>query len=172
MLLVIDTETTGLDPTQHACIELGAVLLDRKLEIVKEFSEVIIPRPGAKITQEAMDINKITSEELANGLGYRETTVEFNKLFSIGPIPKLAGWNVGFDVAFLKMLYEKSLLAWPFGFHYLDIQSIYSFCSRYQTISLKVAVQNQLGEIQGHRALDDAKHTARILASIESNVTR
>lgn len=175
MLLVIDTETTGLDPAKHACIELGAVLLDRHLKIVKEFSQIITPRAGAEISPQAMEINKITDEELSKGKTHQAATKDFNRIFfseNIGPIPKLAGWNVGFDVSFLKSLYYWTCLTWPFGFHYLDIQSIYSFCSKYQTVSLRAAIADQLGEVQGHRALEDAKHTARILASIESNVTR
>src|SRR5688572_29200277 len=57
--LVIDVETTGLDPARHACIEIGAVLLDESLEVVWEFSAALLPPPDAEIRPEAQQVHRI-----------------------------------------------------------------------------------------------------------------
>jgi len=36
-ILIIDVETTGFDPIRHACIELGAVLLDECSQLRRVF---------------------------------------------------------------------------------------------------------------------------------------
>ncbi len=42
-LLILDTETTGLDPEQHSCIELGAVLFDVPHRAVLNQVSFLIP---------------------------------------------------------------------------------------------------------------------------------
>src|SRR5271169_856246 len=58
--LLVDTETTGLDPNRHACLEIGAVLLDEKLNYAPEprmFHRFIQPAPTAVIDHQALKIN-------------------------------------------------------------------------------------------------------------------
>ena len=43
-ILVIDVETTGFEPSKHACIELGAVLLDEHFKSIEEFSSLVAER--------------------------------------------------------------------------------------------------------------------------------
>jgi DNA polymerase III epsilon subunit-like protein len=163
-VLVVDVETTGLDPTKHACIEIGAVLLDEVLNPIDDYSSLIAPWEGAKIDKKSMAIHNITLKELKGARDFRSVVGEFHNRFCSGPsIPVLAGWNVWFDVAFLRILYDKTEIKWPFSHRFLDVQAIVLFFSRLEGPSLEKTVKSLLGEKQTHRAIDDARQTGKVL---------
>ena len=163
-ILVIDVETTGLDPAKHACIDLGAVLLDRWLNPVAEYSSLVAPWEGAEIVPEALHVNQISPSAMNSAPKITEVIDKFNKTFN--PNSKkllLCGWNVWLDVAFLKALYTRAGRDWPFGYRLLDVQSIITFHSRLMPTSQANVIKNYLGEEQPHRALPDAQQTAKLL---------
>lgn len=163
-VLVIDVETTGFDPTRNACIDLGAVLLDESLHIVNEFSSLIAPWKGAEVKEEAMRVNQIAQEELQSAPHLEEVVNRFHETFRLDVTPPLiAGWNVWFDVTFLRNLYLRAQKSWPFPYRLLDVQSVMSFHMFLSGISQEQAIEKFLNERQKHRALADASHTARLL---------
>jgi DNA polymerase III epsilon subunit-like protein len=163
-ILVFDVETTGLDPARNAIVEIGAVLLDERLQIIDEFSRLVSPWEGAVIVQESMAVHKIKPESLKNAESVSTVITEFHERYgSVQLLPWLAGWNAWFDVAFLQSHYGRAGIAWPFSFHFLDVQSLVLFFSRFRGASLNATIRNLFGKIQSHRALDDARYTARIL---------
>lgn len=163
-VLVIDVETTGFDPAVNACIDLGAVLLDESLNVVQEFSSLIAPWTGAQVKDEAMKVNRIAWEEMASAPHVEEVINRFNATFSLkGTPPLIAGWNVWFDVSFLRELYNRAQQSWPFSYRLLDVQSVISFHTWMTGISQEQAIEKFLNEQQQHRAFADASHTARLL---------
>jgi DNA polymerase III epsilon subunit-like protein len=163
-VLVFDLETTGLDPARHAVIEIGAVLLDENLAPVDEYSSLVSIWEGAEIMPESMAVNGIPLDELRHAPDLRAAVGEFHRKFgSADPLPWLAGWNVWFDIAFLKAHYERVEMRWPFSYHFLDVQSLILFQSRLRGASLSATVRSMLGEKQTHRAIDDARQTASVL---------
>ncbi len=162
-VLVIDVEATGLDPARHACIEIGAVLLDEGLNSTDEFSSLLAPWEGAEIAEESMAIHKIDLEKLRAARDFKSVISEFHQRFCTDPsIPTLAGWNVWFDAAFLRQLYDRAGIKWPFGHRYLDIQSVVSFYSGFRGVSLEDTVKSLTGEVQTHRAIEDTRQTANL----------
>lgn len=163
-VLVIDVETTGLDPSRHACIEIGAVLLDESLYIGREFSSLIAPWEGACIMEQAMEVNQISLEQIRHAPLVGEVVKQFHQTFSLEKDqPLLAGWNVWFDATFLRELYRRARLTWPFSHRLLDVQSIVSFHSLLAGLSQEKAIKKFLNEQQVHRALADAQHTSQLL---------
>lgn len=163
-ILVIDVETTGLDPTRHACIELGAVLLDRWLSPVAEYSSLVAPWEGAEIVPEALLVNRIQPSDLNGAPTIAKVIDRFHKTFSPNSNKLLlCGWNVWLDAAFLKSLYARASQDWPFGYRLLDVQSIITFHSRLMPTSQANVIKNYLKEEQPHRALPDAQQTAKLL---------
>ncbi len=163
-ILVIDVETTGLDPSRHACIEIGAVMLDKSLRPKQEFSSLIVPWDGAEIIEAAMKVNQISVEQLDRAPLLDEVVKQFHETFRPDEAaPLLAGWNVWFDAHFLRDLYQRTQRAWPFTYRLLDVQSIVSFHSMLADLSQEKAIETFLNERQAHRALADAQHTARLL---------
>ncbi|PWU19847.1 MAG: hypothetical protein C5B50_05305 [Verrucomicrobia bacterium] len=162
-LLVLDVETTGLRPDRNACIEIGALLLDRNLQINSSFSSLVCPWQGAEIVPEAMQKNRITPQELAAAPPIQEVVKEFHAFAAVNPAPLIAGWNVWFDVGFLKDLYSRAALKWPFGHRLADVQSVFSYFSGFAGTSQEEAIKQMLNESQSHRALADATQTTKIL---------
>jgi DNA polymerase III epsilon subunit-like protein len=163
-VLVIDVETTGFDPCRHACIELGAVLLDLNLRPVQEFSSLVAPWAGFIAEPASMAINKISVEELHVAPPIPDVVEHFNKTFNLQTRkPLLAGWNVWFDVEFLRSLYARAGRTWPFSHRLLDVQSIVTFHAAFASVSQEEVVRKTFAERQRHRAVNDAFHTSRIL---------
>ena len=163
-VLVIDVEATGLDPVKNACIEVGAVLLDETLEPIDDYSSLIAPWEGAQIDPKAMAVHNISLKELRKARDVRSVVEEFHARFcSDSSVPIIAGWNVWFDVAFLRALYDRTEIKWPFSHRFLDVQAIVLFFSRLDGPSLEKTVQSLLGEKQTHRAINDARQTGKVL---------
>jgi len=140
-VLVIDVETTGFDPAQYACIEIGAVLLDESLHPVQEFSSLIAPWEGAQIMEQSMKVNQISREQLQCAPFIAEVVNEFHDTFRLDEaVPLIAGWNVWFDVSFLKELYRRAQRAWPFSYRLLDVQSVVCFHSMLAGLSQEKAI--------------------------------
>src|SRR5690625_3674138 len=97
--VILDTETTGLDPEQgHRIIEIGCVeLVDRRF--TGNNYHVYI-NPEREIDTGALDVHGITQEMLAAKPRFGEIAAEF--LAYIGQ-SELVIHNAPFDTAFLKM---------------------------------------------------------------------
>lgn len=163
-VLVIDVETTGFEPSKHACIEIGGVLLDESLHVEREFSSLIAPWEGSAIMQQAMEVNRITVEELRTAPLVDQVVKLFHQEFNLdNEKPLLAGWNVWFDMSFLRDLYGRAQRKWPFTHRLLDVQSIISFHLLMAGVSQEKAITKFLNDQQAHRALLDARHTGRLL---------
>lgn len=61
-MIVVDVETTGIDPNKHSIISICAVDFYTK----RLFYEECRPWKGSKISKKALEINGISKEELLN----------------------------------------------------------------------------------------------------------
>ena len=96
VIVAIDLETTGVDPSSDAIIEVGAVKF-RGTEELGRFSSVI--NPHRKLSSFIINLTGITQEDVERGADWervRPMLAEF-----IGNHAILAH-NVGFDAAFLR----------------------------------------------------------------------
>lgn len=94
-LVVIDVETTGLDPELDRVIELGIVLIDDG-EITEKRSWLI--QPGVAVPQEALEIHGISDAELRGAPTFGAIRDELLALTE-GRLP--VAYNAPFDRAFL-----------------------------------------------------------------------
>lgn len=101
--VMLDTETTGIDPAQgHRIIEIGAVeLLDRKLT-GQHFHEYI--QPERDIPQEAIEIHGITPEFLADKPVFAAIGPAFLDFLSGA---ELVIHNAPFDLGFLNAEFRR-----------------------------------------------------------------
>src|SRR5690349_1317310 len=110
-LLVIDTETGGIDPDRHSLLSLAAaVWADGCLE---GEIEIFVAEPDITVTARALEINRIDlveharkavapAEALAHLLGF--VADHFQSDLAAGEQVVLVGHNVGFDIGFLRRL--------------------------------------------------------------------
>ncbi|MDO8473000.1 MAG: 3'-5' exonuclease [Dehalococcoidia bacterium] len=167
-LLVLDTETGGLDPATDALLEIGALLVDRSLEKVGEFDLLVRPWPGLRVLKESLDINGLNPAELESCGAREDEALGRLKDFLARPLAQgpviLAGWNISFDQMFLQAAFKRHRMDWPLGHRTLDIQSVWAFCHGWDFSGLTSACQALFGSVvPRHRALSDAQVTLDVL---------
>ncbi len=96
--IVIDTETTGLEPEKgHRIIEIGCIeLVDRKLT-GNTFHKYI--NPGREVEEEALSITGITNDFLRDKPSFAEIMAEFLAFINGA---ELIAHNANFDVGFIN----------------------------------------------------------------------
>lgn len=120
--IVLDTETTGLEPKQgHRIIEIGCVEVDNRRLTGRHYHQYI--QPEREIDQGAIDVHGITNEFLADKPVFADIADEFLE-FVKGA--QLIIHNAPFDVGFINM--EFSRLRKP-------IKPITEFCSIFDTLT-------------------------------------
>ncbi len=172
--LYLDTETTNTDPKTGAIVEIGAICNN------KEFHTFVKPHSGAKISQDAMDINDISLTSLQSAPTHTEAykmLCEFMDQFvdKYNPADKLilAGYNVKFDDDFLREFFLRAgdrflgSYRWP-ALYDVQVPAIaYLQTERSSMVNFRLGtVAKQLGidtsKYQMHNALDDIKITVEI----------
>ena len=93
--IVLDIETTGLDPKFDEIIEIGAIKVING-EIVDEFSELV--KPSCSITPFISSITGITNEMLENAKNINQVLPRFLDFVKDMTI---VGHNVNFDINFI-----------------------------------------------------------------------
>ena len=124
-ILWLDTETTGLDPNKNFLIQLSYInTLDNQIR----YDNDLYMRPQYiekfEIEQSALDKNKITVEQIKNfELEEKQIKVFLNDLTTSGNKYYLAGYNVKFDIEFLKALFARHnyTITNYFNYLYLDV---------------------------------------------------
>lgn len=96
--VVLDTETTGLDPTQgHRVIEIGCLELLNRRPSDRRFHTYL--QPDRTIDEEAIKVHGITNESLANQPRFADVADEFLNFVQDA---ELIIHNAAFDLGFLN----------------------------------------------------------------------
>lgn len=177
-LLVIDTETGGLDPDKYSILTLGAVVWHDDPSIKRETFEVeiaevpIVAEPGA-LAVNGIDVTRL-SREGKNPLVAVSMFHNFVKRhFPEDGQIALAGHNVDFDVRFVKRLFRlagcESTYTKTFSHRVLDTAGIGRFLVLARRLKLESSSSDALFTFFGiqpekrHSALGDAWATANLL---------
>ena len=94
--IVVDLETTGLNPKTDKIIEIGALKIENG-KPVETFQSLV--NPGRALTEKVRDITHITDEELAEASYIEEILPKYMEF--AGEYP-LVGHSILFDYSFLK----------------------------------------------------------------------
>ncbi len=107
--IVLDTETTGIDPKQgHRIIEIGCVELVNRRPTGNNFHVYI--NPDRDIEEEAIDVHGITNEFLRDKPRYHQVAQEF---FDYIKGAELVIHNAPFDVGFMDHEFAKLGAGYP-----------------------------------------------------------
>lgn len=179
MWLVVDTETTGLDPKRHSILSFGCVLLHEDLETQLGAFEVDI-LPIGEIDPQALKINKIQISAITHT---RESAIQefltwLDTVDVIGKTVSLVGHNVPFDQQFLNQLpFDWNTL---FDRRVLDVKVIAAFLQLVgldtKSTSLSALVEqfvtdSEIRQLPAHRALNDCQRTLAVLQAFRRMIT-
>ena len=95
--VVIDTETTGLDPADARIVEVGAVRIQGGRILDGTYSHLV--RPGIPIPKASTAIHHIDDSKVAGAPTFAEIWPEMKKLIGESIV---IGHTIGFDLAVLE----------------------------------------------------------------------
>ena len=105
--IVLDLETTGLDPARDSILEFGALKIEDGVPTAS-FSRLV--KYAGKIPELIVKLTGITEEQIAEQGAELETALDAFLRF-IGQ-EKLVGYNIAFDMEFLRAACEKYARPW------------------------------------------------------------
>jgi len=160
-VIVLDTETTGVDPSTDEIIEVAAVRL-HKGEEVAHYQALI--RPSQSVG-DSEAVHHLSDAQLqAEGRECGEVMAEFLEFCGNTPV---CGHNVRFDLRMLQATGKRLGLEHRFSAH-LDTLRYARRLLRQDSYRLEdLASQLGLGADPTHRALDDVRTTVQLLSVLK-----
>jgi len=106
-MIIIDCETTGVDPKISSMVSLGAVDFHNPSNIFYQECRIW---QGAEVDQEALDVNGFTSEQVTDPQKQSVEQLAKNFLDWISSVKDhtMSGHNVWFDMGFLRDSIERA----------------------------------------------------------------
>ncbi|MEN3008131.1 PolC-type DNA polymerase III [Pseudothermotoga sp.] len=158
--IVVDLETTGLHPMFNEIIEIGAVRIENG-EISDEFHTLV--RPKEKLDSFTVQFTSITDEMLQDQPPLEEMLPKFLK-FCEGSV--LVAHNANFDYRFLRH-HAKRICGVEWNLPVIDTLALAKRLVKLSSYNLEKLVSHfKIGSFKHHRALDDAKVTARVFLEL------
>ena len=172
-LLLIDTETTGLDYARDEIIEFSAVALDRvggEAKVTVEYDNLVTLSPGGFVPPKIQQLTGISTQDIRER-GVAKTRVCRDIAEMIRGNTLLLAYNAHFDLSFLFYLLlrdgDPAILK---GKDKLDLLTVYKdrrpyphkLCSAIESYGLSGKVVNS------HRAIDDVLATVAVMEAMEA----
>jgi len=122
-MIVIDTETTGVDTVKNSLLSIGAIDFENPER--RFYGECRI-FDGALVSKEALAINGFTEEGIrdASKMSDRELLTKFTEWANASSDTTFAGENPSFDRDFLRQVALRYGLDWKFAHRTVDLHSI------------------------------------------------
>lgn len=183
-MIVLDVETTGLVPSKHSILSLGALDLS---DPTNQFYEECQAWEGAEIEDEALGINGFRREEVVGQGSNKQTEEGLIRAFVAWATDRprertLAAQNVSFDLEFVQAACKRAGIECPFAKRTIDVHSITWMHmvkrgiepptkNSHSAINLDVALLycGVPGEPKPHNALTGAYCHAEVISRIAYN---
>ena len=177
-MIVLDIETTGLDPRRHSIIEVGAIDFDCPGNCFNERCQIW---DGAEIDLKALEINGLTLDEIQDQTSFTEKELISRFRIWTDQIEDktIAGQNVDFDINFLNKSSTRCGLNLSLGKRKVDQHSIVYAHFLKRNIRLPLIdgfsdlnsdmIMNYVGlppEPKPHRAINGARFEAEALSRL------
>ena len=161
--VVVDTETTGIDPRKAWIVEIAAVrLVGGRLQPKSEFRRLV--RPGEPIPKLAIDIHGIDDAAVADAPAFADIWPDLSSFIGDAVV---IGHAIGFDLAVLKRECERAGIGWTRP-HILDTRLLAEVAEPdlpgYSLDSLAAWLGVEITD--RHSALGDALACARIFLAL------
>ena len=171
-LVLLDTETTGLQFSRDEIIEFAAVAVEQRdgeAVVVAEYDELVALNPGGFVPPKIQELTGISTQDLRER-GIPKTRVCRDIAELIAGNTLLLAYNAHFDLSFLFYLLLRSgdpqILK---GKDKLDLLTVYrdrhsyphKLCNAIETYGLAGQVVNS------HRAVDDVLATVAVMGAME-----
>lgn len=158
--VIIDLETTGLDPINDRIIEIGAVRIGK---VNKEYSTTV--KQEIKIPEKIKDLTGISDEDLKNG--EKEEIVINNFIDFIGN-ETLVGYNINFDIKFINEALKRQEKPKVKNMTYDVMKYVKNDKLFLKNYKLETAVKEYgIEETVPHRALGDVRIIQKLIGKLD-----
>jgi DNA polymerase III epsilon subunit-like protein len=122
-MIVVDVETSGLDPHHNSILSIGSVEFGRP---DNQFYLECQVDPDAAVEPKALAVNGFSEEQIVDPAkpSLRQALVQWLEWTSGVDDRTLAGHNTWFDYRMLEAACRKYDLGWPFGMRVVDTHSL------------------------------------------------
>ena len=180
--VIVDIETSGIDPQKNAILEMCVVLLDLdefgRFVIKETYFEHILPFADAVMDAESLAFTQIDPYQPLRFAIDEKLALE--RLFL--PVQQavkqtrcsravLVGHNAWFDLLFLKEAVKRTAVEFPFhAFTCFDTATLAGMCYG-QTVLAKAAKEAGIAfdQNEAHSAIYDAQKTAELFCAIANS---
>ena len=168
--IVLDTETTGLNPKKDEILSIGATKIKDNKILASSSFEVFI-KPSGKISHESIKIHRIRPDDLKNGVTIEEALRDL--LHFIGNLT-IVGYYIQFDINILNN-YLKKFIGTKLPNKSIELSQMYykryKKKSSYEYVDLKFdTIMNKLSlpPLSKHDALNDAIMSAMMFLKLKN----
>ena len=168
-LVLLDTETTGLDYCRDEIIEFSAVILERQ-GMVEQYDELVKLSPGGFVPDKIAQLTGITNQDIRErGLPKTRVCQDISRMIQGNAL--ILAYNAHFDLSFLYyMLLRDGDPTVLRGKDKLDLLTVYKdrrkyphkLCNAIEEYGLSGKVVNS------HRAIDDVIATVAVMKAMEA----
>jgi DNA polymerase III epsilon subunit-like protein len=166
-MIIVDIETTGIDPKKHAMVSIGAVDFNNP---TYQFYEECRISENKEIQEKALGVNGFTEQQLRDSAKQPlpELLKHFRAWFRKASSKVMAGQNPSFDMSFLKQACKEAEVNMELYRRTVDLHAI-AYCRRKQ---MNLSLNNILAyvglpqEPNPHNALTGAKMEAEAFSRL------
>lgn len=162
-LLIIDTETTGVDPQKDSVVEVGAILYNVEHRTVLNQLSFLMPTCGA--VNPAYPINRIKPEVLSDEL--LDSRVEMTSVALFMAMHNQASYAVAHNADFDRQWFTGDVLP-PVEIPWLCTYSDFRFPEKSNASLLEIAVAHGVPVVSAHRALTDCQLIAALFSRLDN----
>jgi len=167
--VVLDTETTGLNPKKDEILSIGAVKVKNNRIITSQSFEIFV-KPTQSISHESIKIHHITPSDLESGVDIGVALEQL--LLFVGNLP-IVGYYISFDIRIINT-HLKKYLGITLPNSSIELSSMYykryKKHSAHEFVDLKfdtIMQRLDLPTLGKHDALNDAIMSAMILLKLQ-----
>ncbi len=171
-LVILDTETTGLNCVRDEVIEFSAVAVEQVnggARIVAEYDQLVALSPGGFVPPKIQQLTGISTQDLRER-GVAKTRVCRDMAELIAGNTLLLAYNAHFDLSFLFYMLLRDGDPGIFkGKRKLDLLTVYRDRHDYPHRLQNAIEVYGLGDkvVNSHRAIDDVKATLAVMEAME-----
>ncbi len=162
---VVDLETTGFNPQKDRIVQMAAVLVNGRGEVVDTFDTVVKPESPEQYEHGAEHVHGISREMVQNGMPLRDA---LKQIWSFTDGKVFTAHNAKFDISFLEAESERVGMKREVR-NYLDTLALAreADSDRQRKHSLQALCDHYGVTVErAHEAMSDAKATATILLKL------
>ena len=168
-LVLLDTETTGLDYRRDEIIEFSAVVVEPQ-GIVAQYDELVTLSPGGFVPPKISQLTGITDQDIRErGLPKTRVCRDIGELLQGNAL--ILAYNAHFDLSFLYYMLlrdgDPTILK---GKDKLDLLTVYKDRRRYpHRLCNAIEAYGLTGKVvNSHRAIDDVIATVAVMEAMEA----